>query len=253
MLHMHNDECEQREGVMRRRGVLLTVVTLLMVGCGNGQTPSPATMESTTVPSSPPIAASAPRPPSLPITATPAASASRITDPSSRSGEMDDRGTEPLASAPFPVNATAAAGAHPGGGTRVVGPFVFSATLYTDPDIHLPAKATAAWLTSDVEGVGVSIQWQYQGAGMAGPIRESSGPPDRIQAIGSIAALSPGQRGGHEGGGLLLPAGATVGSRTWYGLRLDTPTGVYGVKVVFTLDTGAEGLDVTNIAVESLP
>jgi len=52
---MHIYECEQREGVMRRWGVLLTVVTLLMVGCGNGQAPSPP-LESTMVPSPPPMA-----------------------------------------------------------------------------------------------------------------------------------------------------------------------------------------------------
>lgn len=236
-------------GMVGCRAPLLSVIVVLLltVGCGSNLSPS-------LPPPAPTVAPRAETPTVTPVRSspspvgTPGATAAFPTEPATPVSQCA-QGVQSLSSAPFPVDATVVAGALPGGGTCAVGPFVFTATLYHDPRITLPAQASQPSFVSDVAGVGVAIQWQYQGAEMPGPIGEGWGPSDNVQEFFRPAMLLPGQRGGRTGGGLLLPKGAIAGDRPWYGLRLATPQGIYGVKVEFSLRAGPQGLEVIDVAV----
>ncbi len=155
-----------------------------------------------------------------------------------------------LVSAPSFPDAAARAGALPGGRILAAGPFVFYATLYADPALRLPAQARAAWLASDVPGVGARLLWLYRGPGMRGPVVEQYGPLGTTSCVGGgYAALRPEERGGRAGGGLILPVGARLRRRAGYVLAIDTPSGRYGVVLSVTLRAGAHGPTVGTVAV----
>lgn len=153
--------------------------------------------------------------------------------------------------APFPAPKDLV-GAVPGGRAVPDGPFIFYATLYRDSRIQAIQTASAAWLASDVAGIGVRLVWQYQGPEPMGGIAESWGPEGGIKQRDGYDKIYPGHRGGREGGGLLLPPGIAPGRRTWYGLRLEKWGGRYGVKLEFTVGSDEHGLTVTDSTVSVL-
>lgn len=154
--------------------------------------------------------------------------------------------------APAFPDAVARAGALPGGRLFASGPFLFYATLYADPRLQSPAHASAAWLASDVPGVGVRLLWLYRGRAPLGPVDERYAPLGVTGCVGAgYSALQPGERGGRDGGGLFVPAGVRSGRRAGFALVLDTPRGSYGVVIRYTLWVRARGPTVGRVVVST--
>ncbi len=120
--------------------------------------------------------------------------------------------------APAFPDAVARAGALPSGRLLASGPFLFYATLYADQRLQSPAHASAAWLASDVPGVGVRLLWLYRGRAPLGPVDERYAPLGVTGCVGAgYSALQPGERGGRDAAGSSCrPACAQAGGR---GLR----------------------------------
>lgn len=160
--------------------------------------------------------------------------------------------TRPVTSgAPGFPGAAARAGALPGGRVVADGPFLFYATLYHDAQLHLPTQAGAAWLASDVPGVGARLLWLYRGPGtLEQGVAERWGPAGTVSCAGAdYPSLRRGQRGGREAGGLVLPRGARPGRRVGYGLVLVSRARRYGVVIRFTAVRGRCGLMVGHVRV----
>jgi|GEM_PF-5553910 len=154
-------------------------------------------------------------------------------------------GTTTVVKGPFP-SAADTAGAMPGSGMITEGPFEFYATLYRDPNLR--TSGTPAWLTTDVSGVGLRLLWVYEGPGQRVVWHDSWGPMDGMLDEGGNSVLQPGMRDGFDGG-LLLPQNAHAGERVWNGLRISTPSGVYGVKLFYTLQKSGTGFEPVDVSV----
>lgn len=72
------------------------------------------------------------------------------------------------ASLPFP-RAADRAGALPGARVLAASPFLFYSALYADPRLRPRATAIAAWLTSDVPGVGAASSGSIADVGRSAP------------------------------------------------------------------------------------
>lgn len=153
---------------------------------------------------------------------------------------------------PFPTGADLA-DTLPGAGTVHGGPFVFYAAFYHDVAMPPPTTATAPAVTSDIPGLGVRLVWEYDGPLMHGHIQEAWGPQGRVQDVVGYTALTPGERGGRNAGGVLLPTNAYAGQRTWFGLLLTMSGKQYGVKIEYTLRANGGWLTPTVIQVAPFP
>jgi hypothetical protein len=130
------------------------------------------------------------------------------------------------------------------GGEVESGPFTFHLALYTDSAIKSPQEADHPSRASDIPGVGWQAKWTYHGlttelgaqaygllssvvsdieGGIEGPV-----PPERPELV-------TGGSGGRDGGGVVLPSGATDGDLIGLGIRVRILEGSYGAALFFTL------------------
>lgn len=141
-----------------------------------------------------------------------------------------------------------------GGGTIQDGPFKFDLRLYRDPAFG--AKPVAPSLYSDLEGIGVYSVWEYHGPDLAGPVTVYWGIEPDVSALLSQAQYV--QEGVHDGdsngrsGGLILPVGSQAGDVVRAILKIETTQETYGAVMSFILKEGSQGLEPTEVSVQSL-
>lgn len=133
-----------------------------------------------------------------------------------------------------------------GGGEVQDGPFTFCLILYADPSLRSKSEADHPSRASDIPGIGWTAVWVYQGPGLVGEIPVAYGAlPDGVEPRASYRVLEDGEAGGRTGGGVVLPDGAGAGDRVELGINLDTPEGIHGARIAFTLaDHGVEQIAV---------
>lgn len=155
----------------------------------------------------------------------------------------------PSRESPFP-GPTALQGAFPNDRLIREGPFLFYATLYRDAAFK--RRGAPAWLTTDVEGVGVRLMWQYDAASpLAGPVQVLWGPEGSVLVEGRYdKGVQPGERGDGVGGLQLRHGpGLNDGARTAYCLEIHTPSKQYGVRIDFTFHESEGNRSVTDMGV----
>jgi hypothetical protein len=138
-----------------------------------------------------------------------------------------------------------------GGAWAKSGPFTFTLLLYRD-DRFDPVTWAAPWCYSDVPGVGVYMDWVYQGTSISGPVEVRWGPESDLRYAGTLEFVGDGYHLGRAGGGILLPADASPGDTASWVMMVETPQGCYGAALRFVLVEGAEGFGLTNISMDAL-
>ncbi len=139
------------------------------------------------------------------------------------------------------------------GGTIQDGPFRFDLRLFRDPVFG--TKPVAPSLYSDLEGIGVYSVWEYNGPDLAGPVTVYWGIEPDVSALLSQAPYV--QEGVHDGDsdgriGGLFSRGSQVGDVVRLILKIETMQKTYGAVMNFTLTEGTQGLEPTNVLVQSL-
>lgn len=142
-------------------------------------------------------------------------------------------------------------------GTVSDGPFTFTLIVYSDP-LMGPEAPLGPSSYSDLPGIGVYVNWVYNGSKIQGAISENCGTAPYINTCGSFYnELNRGDQGGRAGGGILLPGGwlsgtSEVGDQVRWLYAVYTPEGVYGVQLVFTLIQGTNGFQPSEISILSM-
>jgi hypothetical protein len=150
-----------------------------------------------------------------------------------------------------PVTQTGLTDAHILGGASVqVGDFWFTLLPYCDPTLDPDEQ-------SDIGGLGIVVQWTYDGPPIAGQVLEwwgLAGHEEQIAALDTVQLTA----GGRRMGGIRLPRTAAVDlSRPEISLyfveRIEAPQGIYGALLRLTLRRGALGWLLDSSAVKALP
>jgi hypothetical protein len=141
-----------------------------------------------------------------------------------------------------------------GGFTIQDGPFNFDLRLFRDPVFG--TKPVASSLYSNLEGIGVYSVWEYHGPDLTGPVTVYWGIEPDVSALLSQKnfdqeRVQDGNSGGRSGG-LILPVGSQAGDVVRAILKIETTQKTYGVVMSFILKEGSQGLEPTEVSVQSL-
>jgi hypothetical protein len=96
------------------------------------------------------------------------------------------------------------------------------------------------------------MDWVYHGPSVPGPVELGWGPESELRYGGTLQFVGDGYHIGRAGGGIVLPDNASPGDIVSWVMMVNTPQGCYGATLRFLLVDGPEGLEPTNIDIQTL-